>query len=84
MLKKNQKLENVKIQKELSFFSLKTEIFEEKKLPKKKLFSKFSQSRRIVFDQSSPVQPVSEFRGGPLSLTNKRTNERTNEGNPRV
>ena len=26
----------------------------------------------LVFDQSSPVQPVSEFRGGPLSVTDKR------------
>ena len=25
--------------------------------------------RRLVFDQSSPVQPISEPRGGPLSLT---------------
>ena len=25
--------------------------------------------RRLVFDQSSPVQPVSESRGGPLSVT---------------
>ena len=25
------------------------------------LFSKFSQSRRLVFDQISPVQPISEY-----------------------
>ena len=25
--------------------------------------------RRLVFDQSSPVQPVSDFRGGTLSVT---------------
>ena len=28
------------------------------------------------FDQSSPVQPVSESRGGTLSVTNERTNGR--------
>ena len=34
-------------------------------LGKKMLFSKFCQLRRlIVFDQSSPVHPVSESRGG--------------------
>ena len=29
------------------------------------------------FNQSSPVHPVSEFRGGTLSVTNRRTNEQT-------
>ena len=33
------------------------------------LFSYFCQLRRLVFDQSSLVQPVSEYRGGPLSMT---------------
>ena len=28
------------------------------------LFSQFCQLRRLVFDQSSPVQPISDFRGG--------------------
>ena len=32
--------------------------------------------RRLVFDQSSPVHPVSESRGGPLSVTE---HERTKE-----
>ena len=31
--------------------------------------------RRTRFDQSSPVQPVSESRGGPLSVTDGRTKE---------
>ena len=31
-----------------------------------------SNIRNLVFDQSSPVQPVSEFRGGPLSVTEKK------------
>ena len=26
--------------------------------------------RRLVFDQSSPVHPVSEYRGGSTSVTN--------------
>ena len=46
------------------------------------LFPKFCQLRRLVFDQSSPVQPVSESRGGTLSVTeedDERTNERTKE-----
>ena len=41
------------------------------------LSSKFSNIRNLAFDQSSPVQPVAELGGGPLSLTNERTNERT-------
>ena len=36
------------------------------------LFSQFCELRRFVFDQSSPVHPVSEFRGGPLSVTKYR------------
>ena len=45
-------------------------------MPKKKkkmLFSWFWQLRRLVFNQSSPVHPVSESRGGPLSVTDGRT-----------
>ena len=38
----------------------------QKRRKKKKLFSYFCQLRRLVFDQSSPVQPVSDFKGGPL------------------
>ena len=39
--------------------------------------SKFSNIRRTRFDQSSPVQPVSESRGGPLNVTDggRRTEE---------
>ena len=47
------------------------------------LSSQFSNIRRTGFDQSSPVQPVSESRGGTLSVTDgggRRTNEgRTKE-----
>ena len=35
-----------------------------------------SNNRRTQFDQSSPVQPVSDFMGGSTSVTE--------EGNPRV
>ena len=35
------------------------------------LFSWFCYLRRFVFDQSSPVHPVSESRGGTLSVTEK-------------
>ena len=35
--------------------------------------------RRLVFDQSSAVQPVSEPRGGPLSLTEDRGGRRRTE-----
>ena len=48
---------------------------------KKMLSSQFSNIRRTRFDQSSPFQPVSESRGGSMSVTE---NKRTNEGNPRV
>ena len=40
-----------------------------KKKKKKMLFAQFCQLRRLVFDQSSPVQPISESRGGSLSVT---------------
>ena len=35
------------------------------------LSSQFSNIRRTQFDQSSPVQPVSDFRGGSTSVTEK-------------
>ena len=35
---------------------------------KKMQFSKFCQLMRLVFDQSSPVKPVSDFRGGGLNV----------------
>ena len=35
------------------------------------LSSYFSNIRNLVFDQSSPVQSVSESRGGTLSITEK-------------
>ena len=38
-------------------------------LLKEMLFPYFCQLRRLVFDQSSPVQPISESRGGSLSVT---------------
>ena len=30
---------------------------------------------RMLFDQSSPLQPISDFRGGTLSVTEERTKE---------
>ena len=33
------------------------------------LFFQFCQLRRLVFDQSTPVQPISESRGGTLSVS---------------
>ena len=51
-----QKSENIK----KSFFSPKNT----------KNLKTFCQLRRLVFDQSSPVHPLSDFRGGGLSLTN--------------
>ena len=38
---------------------------------KKNLSSYFSNIRRTQYDQSSPVQPVSESRGGSTSVTEK-------------
>ena len=40
------------------------------------LSSYFSNIRRTRFDQSSPVQHVSESRGGSTSVTNKRTEKK--------
>ena len=45
-----------------------TNATEEKNLKKKKK-SWFCQMRRIFFDQSSPVHPISEFRGVSISVT---------------
>ena len=58
---------NPKIRKNLKksiFFN--PNILKEKNLGKKNqmLFSQFCHLRRLVFDQSSPVPPVSESRGG--------------------
>ena len=39
----------------------------------KKKISQFCQLRRLVFDQSYPVHPVSESRGGTPSVTYVRT-----------
>ena len=48
----------------------------EKKLQKKKMLSsQFSNIRRTRFDQSSPVQPASESRGGSTSVTDGQTKE---------
>ena len=41
------------------------------------LFSLFCQFRRLVFDQSSPVHPVSESTRGTMSVTHRRPDERT-------
>ena len=43
--------------------------FSRRKKKKKMLFPYFCQLRRLVFDQSSPLHPVSESRGGTLSVT---------------
>ena len=45
---------------------------------KKMLFSYFGQLRRLVFDHSSPVHPISDFRGVALALQSRKS------GNPRV
>ena len=43
----------------------------------------FSNIRRTRFDQSSPVQPVSDFKGGTLSVTaEEEEEEEEDEGNP--
>ena len=67
-----QKHENLEISQELFFFS---KVFRERKknCQKKKkrktaIFLVFN-IRRTQFDQSTPVQPVSESRGGTLSMT---------------
>ena len=71
-----QKYENLKKSKKFTFFQnfffLKFFL----------LSSQFSNIRRTRFDQSSPVQPVSESRGGSTSVTEKENEEE--EGNPRV
>ena len=42
------------------------------------LLSYFCQLQRLVFDQSTPVHPVSDFRGGGLSVTDgERTDGQT-------
>ena len=40
------------------------------KMAKKMLFSYFSNIRNLVFDQNSPVQPISESKGGTVSVPN--------------
>ena len=47
-----------------------------KKRKKKMHSSQFSNIRRTRFDQSSPVQPVSESRGGSTSVTEKKNEQR--------
>ena len=42
---------------------------------KKMLSSLFSNIRNLVFDQSSPVQPVAELGGGLLSVTEEEKKE---------
>ena len=75
-----QKYENLKKSKKITFFQF-FFFFEnffflpKKKKKKKMLSSQFSNIRRTGFDQSSPVNPVSEYRGGPLSVTHEHTYE---------
>ena len=63
-----------------SFFFNKKKMFTEKRRKKWYQLSFFN-IRSTQFDQSSPVQPVSDFRGGSKSVTK---DGRTDEGNPRV
>ena len=44
---------------------------------KKMLLSQFCHLRRLVFNQSSPVHPVSESRGGGLSVKEEDGRRRT-------
>ena len=73
----SEKQKSHKIKKKINNKKMK----EEKKLSNKKnkkLSSQFS-NIRTQFDQSSLVQPVSDFRGGTLSVTDERTDGRTKE-----
>ena len=66
------KSKNLKQSQKIIFFFTKTNLLNKKKLQKKRkkmLSSKFSHIRRTQFNQTSPVQPVSESRGGSLSVT---------------
>ena len=59
---------------EKSFFFRKSQNFENIVVVfwrNKMLFPLFCKLRRLVFDQSSTVQPISESRGGTLSVTEK-------------
>ena len=47
-------------------------MLQNKNAGKKMLSSYFFNIRRTRFDQSSPVQPVSDFRGGSTNLTNEQ------------
>ena len=71
-LKKFRKTKNLhkfhKIIKNL-FLSLKNPIIPSFFPKKNPLFSKFCHLRRLVFDQSSPVHPVFESRGGSVRVT---------------
>ena len=63
------KLENMK---EYHFFSKNLKILRFFFAEKKRLFTSFCQLRILVFDQS---HPVSDFRGGSMSVTDKRTKD---------
>ena len=67
MVKQSENLEKSQKNATNHFFSKKNKI-EEKKTAKKMLASYFSNIRRTRFDQSSPVQFVSESRAGSLSV----------------
>ena len=53
-------------------------------MQKKMQSSKFFNIRRTRFDQSSPAQPVSNFRGVSTSVTEEDEQRTKDEGNPRV
>ena len=66
------KSENLKKSQKITFFRfffIFENFFFSPKKKNKMLSSQFSNIRRTQFDQSSPVHPVSESRGGPLSVT---------------
>ena len=49
-----------------------------KKIAEKMLVSQFCQLRILFFDQNSPVQPIPESRGGPLSVTEGQSRKSIN------
>ena len=74
MVRKSKNLEkSLKKLKKIIFFAKKSENFENDFFAEKKmLLSYFCQFRRLVFNQRSPVHPVSESRGGSTSVTKSK------------
>ena len=66
-----------KIQKSVNFLIISKNSKNFKYIFQQKRNSQFCQLRRLVFNQGSPVNPVSESRGGPLSMTHEQTNHQT-------